>query len=103
MASHRRSPSRPARQLPSPAVAEATPPGVALFVAAAATPGTFARSLSERSARDQGLVTGMSLALHYLLAVGTQDTLAAAARFLDGTRTGQRTRVVAADVAAIPI
>ena len=61
-------------------------PDVGLVVAAAMAPGTFAPSLSARSALDQGLVTGLATGLHYLLAAGAQDALEATARFLaDGT------------------
>ena len=50
-------------------------PGVGLLVAAAAAPGTFAPSLSRRSALDQGIVTGLATGLHHLLAAGTQDLI----------------------------
>ena len=66
-------------------------PDVGLVVAAAMAPGTFAPSLSPRSALDQGLVTGLSTGLHYLLAAGAQDALVATARFLgDGARPRPR-------------
>ena len=55
-----------------------------LLVASAVIPGTFARSLSARSAMDQGIVTGLAAGLHYLLTVGTQDALQAAAAELAG-------------------
>jgi hypothetical protein len=86
--------------------------GVGLVVASAMVPGTFARSLSARSAIDQGMVTGLSTGLHYLLTVGTQDTLQAAAAELAAGRSGrnggaevrrQRTLTLAADLAAIPL
>ncbi len=48
---------------------------VALGVAAAATPGTFAASLSKRSPLDQGLITGLAVGSHFLLTVITQDAL----------------------------
>src|SRR4051812_32285656 len=78
---------------------------VGLVVAAAMGPGTFARSLSARSALDQGLVTGLSTGLHYLLAVGAQDALGAAVHaFADGgTPVTRRARTVAADWAAAPV
>ena len=76
-------------------------------------PGTFARSLSARSPVDQGIVTGLSTGLHYLLTVGTQDTLqavaaelvAAAANRRGSADRGRRQRrlTLAADLAAIPL
>jgi uncharacterized membrane protein len=79
---------------------------VGLVVAAAAAPGTFAPSLSARSALDQGLVTGLSTGLHFLLAAGAQDALAATARFLvDGTPSpaDRRSATIAVDAAAVPL
>src|SRR3954469_24679335 len=75
-----------------------TAPDVGLVVAAAMAPGTFAPSLSSRTALDQGLVTGLATGLHFLLAAGAQDALVATARFLvDGTRppTAHRTATIA--------
>ena len=87
--------------------------GVGLLVATAVVPGTFAGSLSERSAVDQGIITGLSAGLHYLLTVGTQDALhAAAAEVVAGAagrrgdepaRRSQRRLTLAADLAAIPL
>jgi uncharacterized membrane protein len=86
--------------------------GVGLVVASAMVPGTFARSLSARSAVDQGMVTGLSTGLHYLLTVATQDTVQAAAAELAAGRSGrsgggevrrQRKLTLAADLAAIPL
>lgn len=83
---------------------------VGLLVASAMMPGTFSRSLSTRTAVDQGLVTGLSSGLHYLLAVGTQDSLQAAAARL--AESGDRRRgvgargqaiLLATDLAAIPL
>ena len=76
------------------------------MVAAATAPGTFAPSLSARSALDQGLVTGLSTGLHFLLATGAQDALVATARFLlDGTPSpvALRTATIAVDAAAVPL
>jgi uncharacterized membrane protein len=83
-----------------------------LLVAAALAPGTFAPSLSPRSAADQGLVTGLATGLQYLLTVGTQDTLQAvaaeyvrsrpAARLQDPV-VRQRAITLAADLAVIPL
>jgi uncharacterized membrane protein len=81
-------------------------PDVGLVVAAAMAPGTFAPSLSSRSAVDQGLVTGLATGLHYLLAAGAQDALVATARFLaDGAAspTAQRSAAIAVDGAAVPL
>ncbi|MGY1802217.1 alpha/beta-hydrolase family protein [Blastococcus sp. SYSU D00922] len=80
---------------------------VGLVVAAATAPGTFAPSLSARTVVDQGLVTGLSTGLHYLLTAAAQDVLEAAARSLagDGT-TPSRARggaLVAVDGAAVPV
>jgi len=69
-------------------------------------PGTFAPSLSPRSALDQGLVTGLATGLHYLLAAGAQDALEAAARFLaDGTPSpaAHRAHAIVVDCAAVPL
>jgi Alpha/beta-hydrolase family/Alpha/beta-hydrolase family N-terminus len=83
-----------------------------MLVASALAPGTFASSLSARSARDQGLVTGLATGLHYLLTVGTQDTLQAVAaevvrkrspRRLQDPVVRQRALTLAADLAVIPL
>src|SRR5688572_21654490 len=85
---------------------------VGLVVAAAQVPGTFAPGLTPRTALDQGLVTGLSTGLHYLLALGTQDALHAAAVELARTpvaarwsdlATRQRALTLAANVAAVPL
>ena len=68
---------------------------VGLLFASAMVPGTFARSLSARTPMDQGIATGLSVGLHYLLAVATQDTIQAVAAELVGARGrtgGSRTR-----------
>src|SRR4051794_20614587 len=88
------------------APARSSAPGVGLVMAAATAPGTFAPSLSRRSALDQGLVTGLTTGLHYLLAAGGQDALEATARFLtDGTRSPavRRAAALAVDAAAVPL
>jgi uncharacterized membrane protein len=85
--------------------------GVGLLVASAVVPGTFARSLSERSTVDQGLVTGLSTGLHYLLTVATQDMLQALSGRVPAGRLvppgtvvdPSRVRVLAADLAAVPL
>src|SRR4051812_10915809 len=83
-----------------------TTPDVGLVVAAALAPGTFAPSLSPRSAVDQGLVTGLATGLHYLLAAGAQDALAVTARFLAQgapSPSAQRTAAIAVDGAVVPL
>lgn len=85
---------------------------VGLLVASAVAPGTFAASLSTRSAADQGVVTGLATGLHYLLTLGTQDTLQAVAaevasavpaRRLEDRVTRQRALTLLADLAVIPL
>lgn len=81
-------------------------PDVGLVVAAAMAPGTFAPSLSPRTPLDQGLVTGLTTGLHYLLAAGAQDALVAAARLLgdgDPSSSALRGRTIALDCAAVPL
>src|SRR3954470_10851719 len=94
---------RPQRR-PGPGASSArgTAPDVGLVVAAAMAPGTFAPSLSPRSALDQGIVTGLATGLHYLLAAGAQDALVAVARGLaDGapSPTAQRRATIVLDAA----
>jgi uncharacterized membrane protein len=85
---------------------------VGLLVASALGPGSFAPTLSARSAVDQGLVTGMSTGLHYLLTVTAQDALATAVGAFAGTgpahgKVARAARhpaaMVAADLGAIPV
>ncbi|MGY1742989.1 MULTISPECIES: alpha/beta-hydrolase family protein [unclassified Blastococcus] len=81
-------------------------PGVGLVVAAATVPGTFAPSLSARSAVDQGLVTGLATGTHYLLSVAAAEVLEATARFLAAAAPSTavpRTLTVAVDGAAVPL
>ena len=82
------------------------------MVAAAKIPETFAPGLARRSAVDQGLVTGIATGVHYLLAVGAQDALQAAAAEIAripavGARGDvpavQRALTLSADLAAIPV
>src|SRR5215207_1579237 len=83
-----------------------TAPDVGLIIAAAMAPGTFAPSLSARSAVDQGLVTGLATGLHYVLAAGAQDALVAAARALGDAGPSPSTlrgRTIALDCAAVPL
>jgi len=85
---------------------------VALAVASAKVPETFAPSLAPRSVLDQGLVTGLSTGLHYLLTLGTQEILQAVAAELARGRAGrgdaqlherQGKLTVLADLAVIPL
>ena len=48
---------------------------VGLVLASAAVPGTFTRSLSERTWMDQGLITGLATGTHFLLTAMTQDVI----------------------------
>lgn len=77
------------------------------MVAAATAPGTFTSSLSARTVVDQGLVTGLSTGLHYLLTAAAQDALEAAARSLAGdgstTSPARGGALVAVDGAAVPL
>src|SRR3712207_3228495 len=95
-----RSGRRSTAWLPGPG----SPPDVGLVVAAATAPGTFASSLSPRSPLDQGLVTGLSTGLHFLLSVGAQDALVATSRVLVGgsrSPAAQRAGTMALDCAAV--
>ena len=74
------------RRTSARAAAPATGVSAGLLVASGIVPGTFARSLSVRSAADQGIVTGLSTGLHYLLTVGTQDALQAAVAEFAGAK-----------------
>ena len=85
---------------------------VGVLLASAAVPTTFARSLSERSWIDQGIITGLATGSHFLLTVVSQDAIDAAGEVLS---TGlplpahwsqeQRRQVITLtlDVAAIPL
>ncbi len=48
---------------------------VGLVLASAAVPGTFTRSLSERTWMDQGLITGLATGTHFLLTAIAQDVM----------------------------
>lgn len=85
---------------------------VGLVMAAAQVPGSFAPGLTPRSDLDQGLVTALATGVHYLMALGTQDTLQAlaaelaqapaAARWAD-LPTRRRRLTLAADLLAVPL
>ena len=87
-------------------------PQVGLVVASAAVPATFARSLSDRTWLDQGIITGLATGTHYLVSVVAQDVIdiggAALARVLPFPPTwSYRDRLRAAtlilDLAAVPV
>jgi len=84
-----------------------------LLIASALTSETFAPSLAPRSPVDQGIVTGLSVASHYLVAVAAQDVLSGLAQQLvDSTFLADatwlphehraRTLQVAVDLLAVP-
>src|SRR3954463_15272617 len=76
----------------------------ALLLAAAVAPGTFARSLGARSARDHGLISGMVTGLTYATTVATQDALTALASVgARGDVDKIRRRMLLVDLAAIPV
>ncbi|HEY4604881.1 MAG TPA: hypothetical protein VIH08_11165, partial [Blastococcus sp.] len=83
---------------------------VGLVIAAATPPGTFTRSLAQRSAVDQGIVTGLATGLQYLLSAGAQDVLEAVAELFPGgaddagtSAIRRRGRMLAVDCAMVPI
>src|SRR5918993_4112181 len=89
-----------------------TPQQVALVAGAAVTPGTFARSLSERSWSDQGIITGLTVGSTYLATVLAQDVMdgmgASVGELLplpSGTSTERRHQLgtLAVNLAAIPV
>ena len=45
------------------------------MLASAAVPGTFTRSLSERTWIDQGLITGLATGTHFLLTAVAHDVI----------------------------
>ena len=90
-------------RIPRRSAAPDTGVSTGILVASALAPSTFARSLSVRTAVDQGIVTGLAAGLHYLLTVGTQDTLQAVAAEVTGAGGRQRRLTLFADLAAIPV
>ena len=85
---------------------------VGLAVAAGVVPTTFARSLSERTWIDQGIITGLSAGTHYMLTVLTQDVIDVAGEALatalplpESWDIGQRQRAATwlVDAAVIPL
>ncbi|HTY72560.1 MAG TPA: alpha/beta-hydrolase family protein [Actinomycetes bacterium] len=79
-----------------------------LLAAAAVTPGTFEPSLVPRSLVDQGIITGLATTLTYVLTVGTQDAIEAAASLFAESVPGasaearQRNAAMLLDLAVIP-
>lgn len=85
---------------------------VGLVLAAAVVPTTFTRSLSERTWKDQGMITGLATGSHFLLTVVTQDIIDAAGAGIAGVLPlpsgwSQEQREAAAtlllDLAVIPL
>ena len=85
---------------------------VGIVVAAGVVPTTFTRSLSERSWKDQGLITGLATGTHFLLTVMSQDLIDSAGTavstvlpFPESWSLEQRRRVATLliDVAAVPV
>ena len=79
-----------------------------MTVALAFAPATFQRTLIKRNSQDQGITTGMSLAIAYLLAGFVQDSVEAVAsrvlgrRFVDEADDDVQRRIAMAfDAAAI--
>ena len=89
-----------------------TPQQVGLVAGAAVTPGTFARSLSERSWADQGMVTGLTVGSTYLATVLAQDVMDAMGATVgellplpSGTSAERRHQLgtLAVNLAAVPV
>jgi len=85
---------------------------VGIVVAAGVVPTTFTRSLSERTWKDQGLITGLATGTHFLLTVMAQDVIDSAGTavstvlpFPDAWTPEQRQRAATLllDVAAVPV
>jgi len=85
---------------------------VGIVVASAAVPATFARSLSERSWLDQGIVTGLTTATQYLVSVIAQDVIDIAGSALAGLlpfpgswtiEQRRRTAILLLDVTVVPV
>ena len=48
---------------------------VGLLMSSASIPGSFQKSLMDRDNKDQGIVTGLTMALSYAIGALTQDSL----------------------------
>lgn len=84
---------------------------VALGVASAAAPGTFAASLSDRTPLDQGIISGLAVGTHFLLTVVAQDSIDWAASVVAPSlplpeswspRDRERAATFLLDLAAVP-
>jgi uncharacterized membrane protein len=76
---------------------------IAVLVTAAVAPGTFARSLGPRSAVDQGLVTGLTTSITYVLTVASQDLLGNLAARGATDPAAVRRRLLLVDAAVVPL
>ena len=85
-----------------------------LLIASSLVSETFVPSLAPRSSLDQGIITGLSVGSHYLVAVATQDLLSDVAhRLIDSTflrgaswlDAAQRVRLLegAVDLSVVPV
>jgi uncharacterized membrane protein len=84
------------------------PEQAGMLIASAAVPRSFERSLMPRSAVDQGMITGLSLATEYALTTLVQDLLDLATLRLGEKRNLRRERdwrllAAATDIAAIGV
>ena len=85
---------------------------VGIVVAAGVVPTTFTRSLSERTWKDQGLITGLATGTHFLLTVMAQDLIDSAGTAMSTVLPfpaswdldrRQRAATLLLDVAAVPV
>ncbi len=85
---------------------------VGIVIAAGIVPTTFTRSLSERSWKDQGLITGLATGTHFLLTVMAQDLIDTAGTAMSTvlplpetwtTEQRQRAATLLLDVAVVPV
>ena len=85
---------------------------VGIVVAAGVVPTTFTRSLSERTWKDQGLITGLATGTHFLLTVMAQDLIDSAGTAMSTVlpfpeswdiERRQRAATLLLDVAAVPV
>jgi len=85
---------------------------VGLVVAAGVVPTTFTRSLSERTWKDQGLITGLATGTHFLLTVLAQDMIDTAGTAMSTVlpfpeswtlERRRRAATLLLDVAAVPV
>ncbi len=85
---------------------------VGLAIASAAVPGTFTRTLSERTWLDQGLITGLATGTHFMLTVVAQDVIDAGGAALStalplpeswSDEDRRRAAVLLLDMIAVPV